>query len=75
MAESVTAKVSKVTLKSASTATVVYSLDLGGKPALVNQQGEAILQGGTWKVGVQSFCALLAMEGTKLPVCKASSAH
>ncbi len=62
LAKSVTATVSAVTLTSATKATVRYSLDLGGKPALTGQTGVAVLQGGTWKVGDQSFCALLALE-------------
>jgi hypothetical protein len=73
LAKSVTANVSKVMVDSKDTATVRYSLNLGGKPALTNQKGEAVLQGGTWKVGAQSFCSLLALEQVKLPVCSSSS--
>jgi hypothetical protein len=69
MAKSVTAKVSKVTLVSPSKATVLYSLELGGEPALSNVSGEAILQDRVWKVGDQSFCALLALEEVKVPAC------
>jgi hypothetical protein len=69
IAKSVTAKVSRVVVGSKGTATVRYSLNLGGKPALTNQKGEAVLQDGTWKVGAQSFCSLLALEQVKLPVC------
>jgi hypothetical protein len=69
LAKSVTAKVSTVTLTSTTKAKVHYSLDLGGKPALVGQTGIAVLQGGTWKVGDQSFCALLALEQIKAPGC------
>ena len=73
LAKSVAAKISKVTLDSSSKATVRYSLTLGGKPALSNQQGEAVLESGTWKVGVQSFCGLLALEQTKVAVCSSPS--
>jgi hypothetical protein len=69
IAKSVTAKISRVVVDSKNTATVRYSLNLGGKPALTNQKGEAVLQGGTWKVGARSFCSLLALEQVKLPVC------
>ncbi|HXR22554.1 MAG TPA: hypothetical protein VN786_08370 [Acidimicrobiales bacterium] len=69
LAKSVTATVASVTLTSATKAKVKYSLDLGGKPALSNQTGIAVLQKGTWKVGDQSFCALLALEGTTAPGC------
>ncbi|HYZ53605.1 MAG TPA: hypothetical protein VE733_08920 [Streptosporangiaceae bacterium] len=43
-------------------AKVIYSVLLGGTPALKNQPGVAVLQNGTWKVGDQSFCALLTLE-------------
>lgn len=68
LAASTTVKVFKV-LVSGKRATVVYTIYLGGKPALANQKGTAIFQDGTWKVGAPSFCALLALEGTKVPVC------
>jgi hypothetical protein len=69
MAKSVRATVSKVTLNSATKATVRYSLTMGGQPALSNQTGQSVLQKGTWKVGAQSFCALLTLEQTKVPIC------
>jgi hypothetical protein len=63
--QAVTASVAKVTFnKTLTKATVVYTIDIAGKAALANQKGTAILQGGTWKVGAQSFCALLALEGS-----------
>jgi hypothetical protein len=70
MAKSVAAKVSAVTVTSATKAKVHYSLTLGGMPALANQTGVAVLQGGIWKVGDQSFCGLLALEQVKTPACK-----
>ncbi|HTV12874.1 MAG TPA: hypothetical protein VME20_13545 [Acidimicrobiales bacterium] len=73
MAQSVTATVSKVTLnKSMTEAAVVYTIDLGGSPALKNQTGTAVYQGGVWKVGAASFCALLGLEGSasQVSVCK-----
>lgn len=70
MAKSVAAKVSKVTVAaSGKAATVRYSITMGGKAALSNQTGQAVKQAGTWKVGTASFCALLALEGTKPPAC------
>jgi len=75
MSKSVGAKVSKVTLTSSTKANVRYSLTLGGQPALTNVQGQAILISGTWKVGDGSFCALLALEQSKLPAaCPAKAA-
>jgi hypothetical protein len=69
MAKIVTATVAAVTVTSATRAKVRYTLDLGGKPALANQTGTAVLQGGTWKVGDQSFCGLLALEQVKAAHC------
>jgi hypothetical protein len=40
----------------------VYTLLEDGKPARANQLGVAVYQDGTWKVGVATFCSLLAME-------------
>jgi hypothetical protein len=62
LASSATAKVTKVTMLSATQAKVTYSILVGGSPALANQSGVAVYQGGTWKVGLASFCGLLALE-------------
>jgi hypothetical protein len=62
LASSATAKVTKVTVVSPSQAKVTYNILLGGQPALSNQSGVAVKQGGTWKVGVASFCGLLTVE-------------
>jgi hypothetical protein len=64
LASSATAKVTKVTLVSATQAKVTYSILIGGQPALSNQTGTAVLQGGTWKVGLASFCGLLTLENS-----------
>jgi hypothetical protein len=60
-----------VTLVSPTQAKVIYSIFVGGTPALPNQSGVAVLQNGTWKVGDQSFCGLLTVENggktSKLP--------
>ena len=74
LAQGVASRVSKVTLdKSMTRAKVVYTVTIQGAAALSNQAGTAILQAGTWKVGAQSFCALLALEGSakQVPVCRA----
>jgi len=57
-----TAKVTNVTVNSATQATVKYNILVGGTPELKNQTGTAVLQNGTWKVGVASFCGLLIIE-------------
>jgi hypothetical protein len=41
---------------------VKYDILLNGTPALTNQTGTAVLDNGTWKVGVTSFCGLLTIE-------------
>lgn len=62
------ASVSKVTVTSPTKAEVTYSILVGGSPVLKNQQGPAVKQNGTWKVGDQSFCRLLTLEnGGKAP--------
>lgn len=68
LAKSSTAKVLSVKVTGVKAA-VTYTVYLAGQAALKGQKGEAFLLGGTWKVGAQSFCGLLSMEGTKLPVC------
>ena len=75
LAASATAKVTKVTVTSPSQAKVTYSILIGGSPALANQTGVAVKEGGTWKVGLASFCGLLTLENngnsSSLPsVCK-----
>ena len=62
LAASATAKVTKVTVVSPSQAKVTYSILIGGQSALSGQSGVAVLQGGTWKVGLASFCGLLTLE-------------
>jgi hypothetical protein len=75
LASTASAKVTAVTGITSSQATVAYSIDIAGTPALPNQTGQAVYQDGTWKVGDKSFCALLALELGKngLPAaCSAS---
>ncbi len=55
------AKVTNVTLTSASTATVTYDLTSGGSSLLNNQTGTAVLQNGVWKVGDASLCGLIKL--------------
>jgi hypothetical protein len=69
LAKSVTAKVAKVANLTKSTASVRYSILLGGSVALANQLGTAVLKGGSWKVSAASFCVLLGLEGVKAKAC------
>jgi hypothetical protein len=55
------AKVTNVTLTSATTATVKYDLTSGGSSLLNNQTGTAVLQNGVWKVGDASLCGLIQL--------------
>ena len=77
LASTASAKVTKVTVESATQAQVAYNILIGGQTALSNQKGVAIYQNGTWKVGLASFCGLLALENngstSKLPAaCKSA---
>jgi hypothetical protein len=75
LASSATSSVNSVTIQSPAQAKVVYSILVGGSPALKNQPGVAVFQGGIWKVGDQSFCALLTLENNgKAPSACASAA-
>jgi hypothetical protein len=67
--------VTAVTVESPAQAKVIYSILVGGTPELKNQPGVAVYQSGTWKVGDQSFCALLTLENNgKAPTACASAA-
>ncbi|HEY3034513.1 MAG TPA: hypothetical protein VGJ54_07625 [Streptosporangiaceae bacterium] len=70
LAKSTTATVGKVAVTSPTTATVTYTILLGGKPALENQAGQAVLVSGGWKVAASTFCQLLTLEGQKVPGCQ-----
>ncbi len=62
------AKVTGVTVTSPTSATVKYDITAGSSTLLPNQTGQAVLQGGTWKVGDTSFCSLLKLApGETLP--------
>jgi hypothetical protein len=75
LASSATSSVTAVTVESATQAKVTYSILVGGTAALKNQPGVAVKQGGVWKVGDQSFCALLTLENNgKAPTACAGAA-
>jgi hypothetical protein len=60
--QSAGASVQKVTLTSATQATVTYTILISGTPMLAGQKGTAVLENGTWKVSLASFCGLLALQ-------------
>jgi hypothetical protein len=62
LAKATQAKVTAVTVTSPTTADVTYSIVQGGQVALPNQQGQAVLVSGVWKVSAPSFQALLKLE-------------
>jgi hypothetical protein len=77
LARQASAKVTKVTVTSPTMAKVTYSILESGAPVLTNKTGVAVYQDHTWKVGVASFCGLLAAENNgntaKLPAaCKSA---
>lgn len=57
------ATVSGVELVDENNANVTWTLNLNGAPVLPDQTGQAINDGGTWKVSASTFCALLAIQG------------
>jgi hypothetical protein len=59
MASAVSSTVDSVTLNSATKATVKYDLTAMGQAVAKGQNGTAVLQNGTWKVGDEVFCGLL----------------
>ena len=62
IAKATQAKVTAVKVTSPTTADVTYSILQGGQVALPDQKGQAVLQGGVWKVSAPSFEALLKLE-------------
>jgi hypothetical protein len=70
LASEASSKVTHVTLTGTDQAAVTYAILVAGKVALSNQHGLAVYQGGVWKVGDTSFCALLKLEGTSVAACK-----
>jgi ABC-type glycerol-3-phosphate transport system substrate-binding protein len=78
LASQATAQVTKVTVITSSEAQVTYSILISGTPELKNQNGTAVYEDGTWKVGVISFCGLLTLENggstSSLPAaCKSAT--
>lgn len=72
-AQTTSATVSNVVVESSTEAKVSYDILVSGSPMLTNQTGTAVYSGGKWLVSVQSFCALLALQGGSTPsACKSS---
>lgn len=69
LAKNVKVDVSSVTLQGADNAKVVYVVTFSGT-ALPKQNGTAVLENGTWKVGFASLCKLVGLSGTTPAACK-----
>jgi hypothetical protein len=61
LASGIGAKVTNVTVNSSTSATVTYNITSSGTSLLSGQKGTAVYQGGTWKVGDASLCALFKL--------------
>jgi hypothetical protein len=75
LASGIGAKVTHVTVNSATKATVTYDLtSSGGSALLSNQKGTSVYQDGTWKVGTASLCGLLRLipGGTVPAACNSA---
>lgn len=72
IAKGVTSKVLDVSKVTSQSAQVRYDIYMGSTKALAGQTGTAIKQGGSWKVSDASFCVLLGLEQTKVPMCPTS---
>ena len=75
LASGIGAKVTGVTVTSATSATVTYDLVSGSTTLLTGQKGTAVHQDGTWKVGDASLCGLfkLVPGGTVPAACSSAS--
>ena len=74
LASSLGAKVTNVTVNSATSATVTYSITTSsGSTLLPNQKGTAVYQDGVWKVGDASLCGLLKLVPGSTPPAACNS--
>ena len=75
LASGIGAKVTNVTVNSATKAAVTYNLTSSdGSALLSNQKGVAVYQDGTWKVGDASLCGLFKLipGGTVPAACNSA---
>jgi hypothetical protein len=73
LANGIGAKVTGVTVTSATMATVTYSIVSGSTTLLAGQTGTAVNQDGTWKVGDASLCNLFKLiPGGSVPAACSS---
>ena len=75
LANGIGAKVTNVTVSSATKAAVTYNLTSSdGSALLSNQKGVSVYQDGTWKVGDESLCGLFRLipGGTVPSACNSA---
>jgi hypothetical protein len=68
LAKQVSVSVSSVTLENANRAKVAFNIKLGSS-SLGTQNGTAVRQSGTWKVGYQGLCRLVSLQGSTPSAC------
>jgi len=74
LASGIGAKVTKVVVSSATQATVTFNITSSGSSLLSGQTGTSVNQGGTWKVGDSSLCALFKLiPGGSVPAACSSA--
>jgi hypothetical protein len=73
LARSASAQVTSVRLTGPDTATVTFTILLGGTPVVAGLKGQAVLVDGTWKVGIASLCQLASLEGLKPQGCQSAA--
>lgn len=71
--QKLSAKVTKVVLRSAHVADVTFTLYGGGSPLLPGASGLAVDDGGTWKVAAQTYCSLVQLQGAAPKQCSDTS--
>ncbi|MGM7645065.1 hypothetical protein ACSVDM_09210 [Nocardia sp. JW2] len=69
-AKTTSVTVSAVKTTGADAADVTYSLLMNGTPVLPDQTGQAVREGGKWKVAAATYCALMAIQGGTSPACR-----
>lgn len=73
LSRQLSAKVTEVDVSEPDSAKVKYTLYLGKNAVLKNVEGTAVRENGTWKVGIGSFCQLLALQGAAPKACASAS--
>jgi hypothetical protein len=64
------AKVTKITFPTPTTATVIYTLFGNGTALLKNSDGAAVFDNGTWKVSKITFCTLVSLGASEIHLKK-----